>query len=128
MAVSTSHAIMTQRFLVFPGGMTGAALLLLRFSVAISLAIPPYGRVPPYSLRALGLGVLALALAVGFYTRFAASLSVVVAIILFIGDANLPATSLISFALPAIALAMIGPGAASFDARLFGRRKISLPR
>ena len=108
--------------------MTGAALFLLRFSVSISLVTPPYGRIPPHSLQTWGFAALALALAIGLYTRVAAGLSVLTAIILVTIVANLPARSLMGFALPAIALAMIGPGAASLDSRLFGRRKITLPK
>ena len=108
--------------------MTGIALFLLRFSVAISLVTPPYGCIPPHSLQTWGFLVLAFALAIGFHTRVAAGLSVLIAIIPVTIVANLPAKSLIGFALPAIALAMIGPGAASLDSRLFGRRKITLPK
>ncbi len=119
---------MKQTFLVFPGGLTGTALLLLRVSVAISLATSPYGSIPPHSARTIGLDLLALALAIGLFTRVMAVVSIVFVIGIVIVDANLPAASLIGFLLTSLALAMIGPGAASIDARLFGRRKISLTR
>ncbi len=70
--------------------------------------------------------ILAIALSIGFCTRFAAGLCAAALLLLVwpIGWAA-PLPYLIH-ALDAFALALIGPGALSIDALLFGRRTMHL--
>lgn len=119
---------MKNGFLAFPTGSAGLGLLALRFSVAISLMLPPYGSIAPHSAAAVGWDLLAIAVAFGLWARAAASLAVTIAIGILVVNADRPGALFISFALSTVALALIGPGAASIDARLFGRRTISLTR
>lgn len=117
---------MKHSFLAFPAGATGVALLLLRAAVAIALVAPPYGSIPPHSSQAVACDLLALAVATGFRTRMAASIAVVVALAVAVAASDLATVAASTFFLQAVALTMIGPGAASIDARLFGRRTVHL--
>jgi uncharacterized membrane protein YphA (DoxX/SURF4 family) len=114
---------------MFPQGGPGAALLLLRISVAATL----------FSIRSSGRGtfaehwvyagalVAAILLCLGFLTPVVSVLAACfeAAALLLPGPADSPLI-LIS-ALNAVALALLGPGAYSLDARLFGRRVLVVP-
>jgi hypothetical protein len=110
----------------FPGGITGCGLLLLRFSVAVSvLMLAAHLSQASYLPQFLGV-VVAAGLCVGLQTRVLAGLSVLAPLLcLVMAVAHLELVVL--HALMATALAMTGPGAFSVDARLFGRRTITLP-
>ena len=114
---------MQKFFSAFPTGAPGFGLLLLRAFVALTLIasglsvsswIPAVlflaggaflliGFLTPIAAVVIGLGALAFAI------LFDSSFTVVVIIIL------------------AAAIALLGPGAFSVDARLFGRREIRIP-
>lgn len=109
---------------MFPEGGPGVGLLLLRLSVALSLLLHPSGGALArgvLTLPAIGLclGVLTPLLAVvcGLYACYG---------LLVMGGATLPEA--VGALLAASALALLGPGAYSLDARLFGRRVITVPR
>ncbi len=110
---------------MFPGGSVGAGLLILRVSVAVSTLLlaaefTPATYIPQF------IGVLfGLALCAGFQTRIVAALSLVAPLLCVIA-ATAPELSAVH-AISAAALAMTGPGAFSVDARLFGRRTVTLP-
>ncbi len=78
--------------------------------------------------------VLGLLLLIGFLTRFVALAAVLATLgCIFspllgskVGPLVTPTTAALS-ALIAIAVACLGPGALSLDARLFGRREIIIP-
>ena len=108
---------------MFPSGAPGAALLLLRLSVAASLLLDVAGHPP--TLVFWGALLLVFLLCAGLATPVAAVLACLFEILLFAaGPSNFP---LLVSALVAIALALLGPGAWSVDARMFGRRVIVLP-
>ncbi|MCC4594629.1 hypothetical protein NRY95_09585 [Xanthomonas campestris pv. phormiicola] len=119
---------MQRLYSMFPGGSAGLGLLALRLFLALSLwpssasdawALPPHWR-----WAALVLVLLATA---GALTPLAAALACAVpALALWHGTAT--AGSALPAALPALALALLGPGAYSLDARCFGRRLLVLPR
>lgn len=111
----------------FPRRGAGAGLLILRVAVGLQLMIESgCGGVTPWWLALLEL-VLALALAVGVLTPVAALLSAgVYAACLLHADWPHAATLMIA-AMTAIALVLLGAGAYSVDARLFGRRRLVLP-
>ncbi|WNG59939.1 hypothetical protein F0U59_38390 [Archangium gephyra] len=114
---------MQRLFSMFPEGGPGAGLLLLRLSVALSLLLHPSGGPlmrAVLALTALGLclGVLTplLAMVCGLFSFYG---------FMSMGGVTLPEASI--RVLTAGALALLGPGAHSLDARLFGRRVITLP-
>jgi uncharacterized membrane protein YphA (DoxX/SURF4 family) len=125
----------------FPGGRPGIGLLLLRAAVGlatcaegISYLSGPSNPTSEKWLLGLVLIVCGAALAAGFLTPIAGLLVALsflgIAFSLFpepswgSHDARLVAFGMI---IAAAALALLGPGAFSFDGRLFGRREIVIP-
>ena len=112
---------------MFPRGLPGLALLLLRVSVAGGLLFEDSGHwhgLPVWIVVASM--VLSIVLILGYLTPFAAATSVLV----HVSVACLLSTQAGSLAtigcLDAIALALVGPGAYSLDSHLFGRRLVHL--
>jgi hypothetical protein len=113
---------------MFPAGLPGLALLLLRASVAVALLFASYGHrgaVPGWIQAAVI--ALSLALFAGFQTPIAAAFALAfhMAIGFGLGVDNVAATAV--FGLDALALALLGPGAYSIDSHRFGRRLVVLP-
>lgn len=108
---------------MFPSGRAGLALLVLRTSVAAALLLGAV--VGSHALLwTAASGSIAVLLCAGFATPICAGVcSIVAAIVAFraSGDGALCPTL---FALTSLALALLGPGAYSLDARVFGRRRI----
>ena len=115
-------------FSMFPPGLPGTALLLLRLSVAFTVLLHGYARREVLAFAALaGFLLLAMALIVGFLTPIVALLVMAVqfAAPWGLGMTN---TGFVTVSiLNALALALLGPGAYSFDALRFGRRVVDLP-
>jgi hypothetical protein len=113
---------------MFPQGLPGIALLLLRVSVALTVLLHVYARhqeLPAWYADALLL--LAVMLVVGIVTPILALLAMAVQ---FIGPPGLTVPSAVvvmASTLDALALALLGPGAYSLDALRFGRRVVDLP-
>jgi uncharacterized membrane protein YphA (DoxX/SURF4 family) len=128
-------------FSTFPDGLPGIGLILLRLTVALSailqglstlngsVSLAPF----PWEIGLFELLVGAVLL-IGFLTPIAGSLAalmnvaIAIHLLLALGtitDAGtLDAIYLIAMSL---ALVLLGPGAFSLDARLFGRREIIIP-
>lgn len=114
-------------FSTFPAGLPGFALLLLRVSVAAAAFQSSCGYDSHRSPWAIfGMTLLALALCTGFLTPIVALLAVGVQLMRISGALHSAAPSLVAI-LVTLALAMLGPGAYSIDARRFGRRVLVLP-
>ena len=114
---------------MFPGGTPGLALLLIRVGVAVSLWLPLLGgSVVPSVWRLLGLATASALLSVGFSTPAISLISCGIQLMRIVDThrAGLlvsaeTATAVVE-ATFALSLALIGPGAYSIDARLYGRR------
>lgn len=103
-----------------PVGRSAIGLLLLRVALVAALASGVRALCDGPAVRAVAIGAATL-VAAGLFTRWAA-LAILIVVILTSPaglDAALPA-------MLAAALALTGPGALSLDARLFGRRVITL--
>lgn len=114
---------------MFPSGRPGAALLILRVSLGVLLVdglIGPLLRLgSPWAL-AVPIGI-ALALISGALTPVFATLAILVEVVtLAISPTDLHAIHVCAV-LDAVAIALLGPGSYSVDARLFGRRQIVFP-
>jgi hypothetical protein len=116
-------------FATFPDGQPGAALLLLRLSLAGILAFHSAAiwQGPPAvweTLICAGVGAL---LAIGLFTPFVAITGAIVgALSLFLwngGDVVAGGFVLVVM----VALGMLGAGAYSVDARMYGRREVVVP-
>lgn len=113
-------------FYAFLGGAPGTGLLLLRLGTAFLVPFTIISsRSPPLWLD-IAVGLLAISLAAGFAVRVAASLAALAMLLAASQSSGGLAAILIVQALQATALALLGAGAYSIDARLFGRRVIQL--
>ena len=115
---------------MFPAGWPGVALLLLRLAVAFTLmrGASELATVIQFPLALAILAPMATALGVGLMTPIVAILCAFVegAAWHYLGGA-VGAVHVCAL-LVAVAIAMLGPGAYSADARLFGRRKVVFSR
>jgi hypothetical protein len=123
--------IVQRLFSGFPGGRPGISILFLRFGVGIPLVydgITGLSAMPQFipftrQLLVAGAGMLLLA---GLWTPFSGTLAAILELwIAFSGADHLRGVLLLA-ALGA-ALAMLGPGAWSVDAHLFGRKRVDIP-
>jgi putative oxidoreductase len=113
---------------MFPGGWPGAGLLVLRLAAAARLfvGISTLGGVPHSWHRVLQFAMLTVGvlLLAGLWTPIAGALQAIIQL----GTIFTPANAILHV-LPAalgVSLAMLGPGAWSVDARLFGRKRIDI--
>jgi uncharacterized membrane protein YphA (DoxX/SURF4 family) len=114
---------------IYPDGLTGGALLLMRVSYA-ALTLSSLGLVKlsatHWWVGAAGAGALSLALAGGLATRWAALLLTLGLTAAAFSVSGEVAALMLPHAGAVAALGLLGPGAFSIDAHLFGRRVIRL--
>lgn len=115
---------------MFPSGLPGLALLLLRGSVAVALLLNDYGHrdaLPDWAHVAAIM--ISLVISVGYLTPLVAAAALVFHMLIWFafGADAYAATVAIVCSLDAMALALLGPGAYSLDSRRFGRRLVVLP-
>jgi hypothetical protein len=112
---------------MFPQGGPGLALLLLRISVASIFLISLASRFGVSSAPLIfpGVVLIFIGLSIGFLTPYLSLVACAAAIANFFFGAH----ELVSILpiLDALALALLGPGAYSVDARLFGLRVSVIP-
>ena len=119
---------MQRLFSTFPCGLPGAGLILLRAAVAIPLLYAALLTVASSStsiLEVVSAGA-AILLLIGLWTPVAGALLAVAELSLAALHPGEQWTH-VHFATMAAALAMLGPGGCSLDARLFGRKQIQIP-
>jgi putative oxidoreductase len=113
-------------FSTFPNSWPGAGLFILRLAAGFSLLgvdmTSGLGDVTTVLLRCVAIAAAVLLL-LGFGTPFAAVGEAVIQVGIMTLDGRYNSSAVISTALGA-ALAMLGPGAWSLDARVFGRKRI----
>lgn len=117
---------MRHLFFAFPGGAAGIALVLFRLSSALWIVeASGVGRsvLWPAALPSIA----AAGLAAGFGTRVVAAIGATVPLVVAATTGRYPALAEVSFVLIAAGVTLIGPGAYSIDAALFGRRTVHLP-
>ena len=124
---------MQKLFSAFPGGWPGLGLLLLRALVGVTLIAQILSYIGSTKLSVFSLVVTALVLIiascllVGFMTPIAAMVLGVGAIALAASQTFETNQTLLNVIVLTIAIVLLGPGAFSIDARMFGRREILIP-
>ena len=120
---------MQRLFATFPDGQPGAALLLLRLSLAGILAFhgSAFWQGPPAVGVTLICGAIGALLAIGLFTPFVAIAGAIggaLALFFCNGGDSVAACFLL---VVMVALGMLGAGAYSLDARMYGRREVVVP-
>jgi putative oxidoreductase len=116
-------------FSTFPCGLPGAGLVILRAAAAIPLlhaGLLTAASPSPVILEELT-AASAVLLLIGLWTPLAGAFIAVAQLALAASHPAAPWTFVHLAALGA-AVAMLGPGGCSLDARLFGRKQIEIPR
>jgi len=113
---------------MFPTGLPGLALLLLRASVAIALVLEDYAHRHELPLWIQGAAALiSVALSFGYLTPIVALMGLAFHGLTWANHGGVSADVALVITLDAIALSLLGPGAYSADAYRFGRRVVVLP-
>jgi len=112
-------------FSMFPPGLPGVALLLLRVSVIAAVLLEVRPHLPGWATAAAVL--LSIWLCAGYLTPVAAVVAFVFHALIWSGfGIDSPGVAVI-VTFDALALALLGPGAYSVDSYRFGRRVVLLP-
>ncbi len=128
-------SVLQRLFSTFAGGWPGVGLMLLRLLTAVALihfGIASVLEAPPSIIVILQIvGVCAgILLLVGLWTPVAGTLAAIVTVWIafspYSSHSGDPWIPIVQAVLGAV-LAMVGPGAWSIDARLFGRKRIDFP-
>jgi uncharacterized membrane protein YphA (DoxX/SURF4 family) len=122
---------MQRLFSGFPDGWPGISILLLRVSAGLPLVYDGITRIlstpqiGPFvrELLTIGAGVLLL---VGLWTPLSGTLAAILQLWIAFDGAG-PLRAVLLLAAVGAALAMLGPGAWSVDAYLFGRKRVDIP-
>lgn len=115
---------------MFPAGAPGAGLLLLRLHLACLLPLDPCGMLRMDSTPWLYplIGVASLLLVLGLLTPLAAAVALLPAAWPWLAHTPVPLLASVVAVSAPVAQMLLGPGAWSVDARLFGRRVLVAPR
>ena len=118
---------MQRLFSTFPDSRPGLGLLILRLATGVSLSAAGYltsdlGS-PGHLLERCLVDSVVVMLLVGLWTPIAAVVGAVIQVALMVLGHRFDSSGAIAGAL-GLALALLGPGAWSLDARLFGRKRL----
>jgi uncharacterized membrane protein YphA (DoxX/SURF4 family) len=128
-------------FSAFPTGWPGIGLIFLRTAAAVgavaqglsALAAPDGAVLIAWTMGCFAV-IVGMALLIGFLTPFASATATIGYLVVGVSQLVAPDAQRHGYALTALSLAVIsaalillGPGAVSLDARLFGRREIIIP-
>ena len=120
---------MRRLFSSFPNGLPGTGLLLLRLTLAGGLFADAATRFHksdiPLILHAVGEILAGALLLIGLWTAIVAILACVLQLGMLASTHGIVELHLLRAAL-GLCLAVLGPGAQSVDARLFGRRRVEI--
>lgn len=111
----------------FPRGGAGLGLLMLRVAIGLQLLYQSDCTAALPLWQAALVAIAGTALVLGALTPVAGALSASFQILCLVNTGWTHAAPLLIAAMTVIALALMGPGAYSVDARLFGRRRLVLP-
>ena len=117
---------MLRLFSMFPTGAPGVALLLLRIGVAATIFATGWNSPVPVPVL-LVLVLHCVFLSLGIFTPLLAALGCVFELVTAVFMNHHSIVAVLSSSLDAAAVAMLGPGAYSLDARRFGHRVIRFP-
>jgi hypothetical protein len=118
---------MQRLFSMFPVGLPGVALLLLRITIAGLMLVSALSNELAGSIaswKAISLGMTCILLCLGAITPLASVLSIVIEAASWPSVGGLSAANLALNMLVSAALFVLGPGAYSLDSKMFGRRLI----
>jgi putative oxidoreductase len=118
---------MQRLFSTFPNSWPGLGLLILRFAAGLSLAAVAHVAGDLAGTASLFarcvVGSVAVLIFIGLWTPLAAVAGAAIQVIVIVFRHRFD-LSLVLFVAVGMSLALLGPGAWSFDARLFGRKRI----
>jgi hypothetical protein len=117
---------MQRLFFMFAGGAAGLALLILRVCGAGSILIyaATHGSCSSPSWPVLGIGAILILIITGFITPIACAVAALTEIYYLRNASGADQWPMVFTLLVFVALGLLGPGAYSVDAKLFGRRLI----
>jgi putative oxidoreductase len=122
-----SYCGVQRLFSTFPNSWPGLGLVILRLATGFSLAAAAHATGDlantAHLLERCLIDSIVVLLWIGFWTPIAALTAAVIQIAIMVLGQRLDSSSAVAAAL-GLALAMLGPGAWSLDARLFGRKRI----
>ena len=116
-------------FSIFPTGMAGVALVVLRAVVAVTLIVETHRAYTlgwAHALDALA-ALVGSFLFLGLLTPYCAALCCLLELTFLVGNRFPNGFQLGMAALTAASMVALGPGAYSLDARFFGRKLIKIP-
>jgi hypothetical protein len=116
-------------FSIFPTGMAGVALVVLRCVVAITVIAETYRLSTAGWAHMLDpfVALVGLSLFLGLLTPYCAGLCCLLELAFLVTNGIPNRFHLVMSALTAASVAALGPGAYSWDARFFGRKLIKIP-
>lgn len=129
MSVRKRSVVLQKLFSAFPNGLPGVGLLLLRAFVSVLIALTVFdtahASAGPVAWVVAGVSfAIAVCLLAGFMTPLIAATIVTGGIVLAVSN-TVPVR--LEVIILAVVIALLGPGAFSLDARMFGRREILVP-